>query len=120
MFPSQPWSDPLTDYLASLKRLRTLPSDTLVLPSHGLPFHGLHARVDQLALHHEKRLDQLLSLMTEPKSGRDLAGGLFARAVAEGQIMMALAETLAHASHLVTRGEVERIDDADTTLYRRI
>ena len=40
--PAQPEANPMKDYLDSLTRLEALPPDTLVLPSHGLPFHGLH------------------------------------------------------------------------------
>ena len=121
VFSSQPFADPLSDYLVSLDRLRTLPSDTLVLPSHGLPFHGLHTRVDQLKAHHAKRLEQLLALMGAPKSGYELALGLFERAMGEGQTVMALAETLAHAHRLITTGEVQRdIAAAGKVTYRRI
>ena len=102
VFPSQPQSEPLSDYLLSLKRLRKLPADTIVLPSHGLPFRGLHQRIDQLVEHHAARLGALLELMTTPANGIELAHGLFPRAMAaEGQTVMALAETLAHARHLV-------------------
>ncbi len=110
VFPSQPHSDPLTDYLASLKRLRKLPADTIVLPSHGLPFRGLHTRIDQLASHHAARLDALWDLMAEPANGLKLAHGLFPRAMAaEGQTVMALAETLAHAHHLVAKKRATRM-----------
>lgn len=109
VFPSQPHSDPLSDYLRSLVRLRKLPDDTLVLPSHGLPFRGLHTRLDELAGHHEKRLAQLMDLMKKPTSGCELAHGLFKKAMAEGQTLLALAETLAHAHHLVTKGQAKRI-----------
>jgi len=40
------------DYLAALERFKTLPRETLVLPSHGVPFHGLHARIDVLLAGH--------------------------------------------------------------------
>lgn len=114
VFPSQPWSDPLADYLLSLERLRKLPADTIVLPSHGLPFRGLHARVDQLATHHARRLDALWELMDAPKNGIALAHGLFPRAMAaEGQTVMALAETLAHAHRLVATGRATRSTAAD-------
>ena len=39
---AQPEANPMQEYLDSLTRLEALPADTLVLPSHGLPFHGLH------------------------------------------------------------------------------
>ena len=114
VFPSQPLSDPLADYLASLARLRKLPADTIVLPSHGLPFRGLHTRIDQLALHHKARLQELCDLMERPANGLDLAHGLFAKAMAaKGQTVMALAETLAHAHYLVTTKRAKRIEAAD-------
>ncbi len=108
VFPSQPEANPLGDYLASLQRLASLPDDTLVLPSHGLPFYGLHARLGELEVHHEKRLRQLVDLMTEPKSGVQLAEGLFTRAMAEGQTVLATAETLAHAHYLAAEGRAQR------------
>jgi glyoxylase-like metal-dependent hydrolase (beta-lactamase superfamily II) len=120
VFTSQPWSDPLADYLASLKRLATLPADTLVLPSHGLPFHALHARIRQLEAHHEERLAALLMHMDGLQTGVDLAKKLFTEAVAKGQLFMAMSETLAHANHLVTRGLAERIETDEAVRFRRL
>src|SRR5690606_14145251 len=51
--------DPMGAYLQSLRRLRDLPARTLVLPSHGLPFVGLHARIDALLAHHGQQMDRL-------------------------------------------------------------
>src|SRR5262245_33326125 len=45
---AQPEANPMKEYLDSLARLEALPPDTLVLPSHGLPFKGLHQRLAQL------------------------------------------------------------------------
>ena len=109
VFPTQPQSEPLSDYLLSLTRLRKLPADTIVLPSHGLPFRGLHQRIDQLVTHHAERLAALENLMIEPMCGIAMAHGLFPRAMAaEGQTVMALAETLAHAHHLVATKRAKR------------
>ncbi len=109
VFPSQPRAEPLSDYLFSLKRLRKLPADTIVLPSHGLPFRGLHTRIDQLEAHHDGRLIALWTLMDEPSDGIALAHGLFPKAMAaQGQTVMALAETLAHAEHLVAKKRAKR------------
>ncbi len=47
-------------FLDSIARYaRELPAKTLVLPSHGLPFRGVHERVAQLQAHHDARLDEL-------------------------------------------------------------
>ena len=57
----EPEADPLTLYLASIERLRALPADTLVLPSHGRPFSGLHQRVAQLRDHHDERYAEVMA-----------------------------------------------------------
>ena len=117
VFPAQPQSEPLSDYLASLKRLRKLPADTIVLPSHGMPFRGLHARIDQLSAHHAARLGTLWELLSTPSTGIEMALGLFPKAMAaKGQTVMALAETLAHAQHLVAKKQATRNVAADGTV----
>ncbi len=119
VFTSQPLGNPLKDYLASLKRLAKLPPDILVLPSHGLPFHGLHERIGQLEAHHDKRLGELLTYMDKPKNAADLAKQLFASAVAGGQMMMAMAETIAHANWLVAEGKAMRTETKEAVLFAR-
>ena len=52
-----PDGDPLGSFFDSLTRYAELPADTLVLPSHGLPFYGLRERVGALKQHHAARLD---------------------------------------------------------------
>ena len=55
-----PEGDPLRLFLDSIARYRDLPTDVLVLPSHGKPFRGAHDRVEQLEKHHQDRLGELL------------------------------------------------------------
>jgi glyoxylase-like metal-dependent hydrolase (beta-lactamase superfamily II) len=52
VFDVEPEGNPLPRYLHSLDRLLLLPADTLVLPSHGKPFTGLHQRIAQQHAHH--------------------------------------------------------------------
>ena len=108
VFSGEPLADPLTDYVTSLERFKTLPETTLVLPSHGLPFVGLLPRIAQLQHHHEQRLDIALKAMDRPITGTECARVMFARAVSEGQWYLALGETLAHLHRLVTLGLAER------------
>jgi glyoxylase-like metal-dependent hydrolase (beta-lactamase superfamily II) len=120
VFPNEPLANPLADYLESLDRFRALPADTFVLPSHGMPFYGLHARLDQLAHHHRIRLDQLDSLLDRPRGSMALTNGLFPKAVAEGQGRLALSETIAHAHFLVSQGRATRtVDDAGHVMFAR-
>ncbi len=120
VFPNEPEANPLAEYLDSLDRFRNLPQGALVLPSHGLPFFGLHVRVDELSLHHKQRLEALLELMPKPTHAMALAHGLFARAVAEGQGRHAFAETLAHAHYLTDKGYARKvIGPGGTILFQR-
>lgn len=122
--PSQPTpfdlhvTNPLAQFLDTLAELRALPSDTLVLPSHGLPFRGLHERIDELALHHEERLARVLESCAERRTAADLFDVLFGKKLDAQQMSFALGESLAHAEYLVARGELQREDDAEIVHYR--
>ena len=56
----EPEADALTLYLDSIERMRAIDAEVLVLPSHGLPFKGLHTRIDQLQAHHAERFAEVL------------------------------------------------------------
>ena len=116
---TEPLGDPLGEFLDSLGSFRRLPEDVLVLPSHGHPFHGLHARIDQLAGHHEERLARALEGCASPTPAALIMRTLFDRPLDQHQIGFAIGETLAHLNHLVHRGalEVEQ-DPRGRKLYR--
>lgn len=113
----EPDGNPLKLFLDSLARYGTLPSDTLVLPSHGRVFHGLHPRVRELDVHHDQRLGELTSDCGEPRTAEELIEVLFRRALDAHQIFFALGETVAHLNFLVCREVLERIEGEDG-LYR--
>jgi glyoxylase-like metal-dependent hydrolase (beta-lactamase superfamily II) len=98
-------------------RFRDLPGDLRVLPSHDWPFVGLHARLDQLARHHDERLDLLRRARLEDGTAVEAMAFLFPRALDRHQTGFALGETLAHLNYLVQRIEAARWTDADD-LYR--
>src|SRR5207302_633977 len=56
VWPERPAENPLRYYLDSLARFLRLPADTLILPSHGRPFRGLHHRLSTLVQHDDARL----------------------------------------------------------------
>ena len=125
VFPTEPDADPLGDWLDSLARLRaTLGDDLLVLPAHGEPFIGLHARLDRLAQGHERGLQRLRrSLAEAPKRAIDVFGALFARPIdGKGELLgMATGESLAHINYLVARGDARcEIDAAGVRRYRAV
>jgi glyoxylase-like metal-dependent hydrolase (beta-lactamase superfamily II) len=105
----EPEGDPLARYLASLKKLRAaLPPDILVLPSHNLPFYGVHERIDELAAHHAARCDDVIAACTRPASAADLLPVLFRRQLDRHQMGFALGEALAHLHYLEGRGSLKR------------
>lgn len=124
VFPTEPDADPLADWIASIAKLRAaVPDDVLVLPSHGEPFRGLHARLDRLAGGHHKSLERLRrSLGEAPKRAIDCFGALFARSIEGPELLgMATGETLAHLNHLLARGEIARDTGADgVSRYHRV
>jgi glyoxylase-like metal-dependent hydrolase (beta-lactamase superfamily II) len=108
---SQPTADPLGQFLESLLRYADLPPDTLVLPSHGLPFQGVRERIVQLQEHHEARLGELAEACSTPQSAFDVIGTLFRRKLDTHQMFFAMGEAMAHLHYLYERGAVERFDE---------
>ena len=105
-------------YLDSLERMKALPKDTLVLPSHGRPFKGLHTRVDQLVAHHDDRFAEVRAACAEaPQNAHDLLMVLFKRKLDLHQTTFAMGESVAHLHALWYRGELKRHLDADG-IYR--
>ena len=110
----EPEADPLPLYLDSIAALARLPADTLVLPSHGLPFTGLRARVAQLDDHHAARCADVLAACADRTcSAADLLPVLFQRPLDAHQTAFAIGEAIAHLHLLAGRGEVRAEDGAD-------
>jgi glyoxylase-like metal-dependent hydrolase (beta-lactamase superfamily II) len=109
VWPTDPEGDPLGHFLRSIRRYRELPAATLVLPSHGLPFRGAHARVAQLEAHHEERLAELLAACREaPRSAADVLELLFRRKLDTHQMFFAMGEAIAHLHYLERAGGLRR------------
>jgi len=110
----EPEADPLSLYLTSISRLGELPADTLVLPSHGKPFTGLHQRVAQLHEHHEERLAEVLeACKSGPRCAAELLDLLFKRKLDLHQTTFAMGESVAHLHTLWQAGLVQRRRDQD-------
>jgi glyoxylase-like metal-dependent hydrolase (beta-lactamase superfamily II) len=110
----EPAGDPLARYLASLKKLRkALPPDLLVLPSHNLPFRGVHTRIDELAAHHHARCAEVIAACQRPHSAAELMPILFKRRLDRHQTGFALGEALAHVHYLIGQGEIARATGDD-------
>ena len=109
VYDLEPEANPLPLYLESIDRLRSLPADTLVLPSHGKPFVGLHARIAQLKAHHDERLADVLTACAEaPQHAASLLPVLFKRALDLHQTTFAMGESVAHLHALWLDGRLAR------------
>lgn len=103
--------DPLADFLAALTQMESLPKDALVLPSHGLPFRGLHRRIEQLKAHHRTRCNDLIAACAaHPQTAALLLPVLFARELQDPhQLFFAMSEAIAHLTHLEKTGVLTRV-----------
>jgi glyoxylase-like metal-dependent hydrolase (beta-lactamase superfamily II) len=107
--PVDPLSNPLKMFLDSIARYRELSPETLVLPSHGLPFQGAHARIAQLETHHEERLEALAAACAAaPRSAAEVLEVLFRRRLDTNQIFFAMGEAIAHLHCLHYAGRLAR------------
>ncbi|MFC0399642.1 MBL fold metallo-hydrolase [Paraburkholderia rhizosphaerae] len=114
VFDIEPEGNPLELYLQSLGRYEPMAADTLVLPSHGKPFRGLHTRIAQLRDHHAARLDDVRAACAEePRSAADIVPLMFRRKLDLHQLTFAMGEALAHLHLLWHAGELKRVKDAD-------
>lgn len=118
VYPTEPEANPLADWLESIRRLRArIPDDTLVLPAHGEPFRGLHARLDQIEADHMAKLDRLAArLARRPATAFETFPDLFGRPIAPGERQMATGEALAHLHWLEAEGRARREPGADGRL----
>lgn len=112
-------ANPLASYLSSLERLRTLPANTLVLPSHGVLFYGLQPRIDDLRAHHEAQLAKLMHACTAPMSAYEVLPVLFRRELGGMHLFLALGEAIAHLEYLAQQGELNREQQSNAVRYVR-
>ena len=112
----EPDGNPLKGFLDTLGVFEALPADTLVLPSHGLPFRGIALRVGQLRAHHEARLGELADAVQaspSPLSADELIPVLFRRELDVQQRFFAMGEAIAHLNFLWHAGRLHRRVGAD-------
>lgn len=114
VYPTEPGADPLADWLDSLATLKDrTDAGVLVLPAHGKPFRGAHARLDALIDEHADGLNKLEALCAERKRAVDVFPALFRTKITKHNLIMATGESVAHLNYLLNKGRmtVERDDD---------
>ena len=120
VYPTEPTANPLRFWFESLAKLeQMLPQDVLVLPAHGEPFTGAHARLRQLAAEHREGLAALRKLCREPRRAVDVFPALFKSRITERNLIMATGEAISHLNFLVELGEMKvATDSAGVNWYR--
>ena len=95
--PSEPYANPLRDWITSCARFREhLPPNLLVLPAHESLYEGLHERLTELIDWHEVALEKLYDLCAKPKRAVDVFPALFKSEIGEGSFFPATGESIAH------------------------
>jgi glyoxylase-like metal-dependent hydrolase (beta-lactamase superfamily II) len=117
-------SQPLGDYLQSLRVVRALP-DMRLLPAHGPVTASAHTRIDELLDHHDGRLRECEEAVAAGAgTGYQVACAL--RWTRRGRHleeldpvnqMLAVTETRAHLELLVAQGRLMAAADGDVTVY---
>lgn len=121
VFAIEPDGNPLQQYLDSLDKFSDLPDSTLVLPSHGRPFRGLHTRIAQLRDHHTARLAEVLEACATPQSAAEIVPLMFRRPLDAHQLSFALGEALAHLQQLKFAGLLRQSNNKETVVrFQRI
>src|SRR5699024_1514787 len=99
--------NPLKSYLHSLDKVKKLNAD-LVVPSHGKPFYGANARIDEIVQHHMQRLDFLLEAIMGGSTIYQACGKLFKKELNIHETRFAIGETFAHLEYLRNYGNCKR------------
>lgn len=122
VYPTEPNANPLLDWITSLTALKTrLPEDVLVLPAHGKPFRGAHRRLDALIHEHDTALEKCIELCAEPRRAIDVFPALFKGRISDGNLIMAIGESVAHLNYLLEAKQVTVEPDAEgVSWYRRV
>jgi len=121
VWPTEPEANPLEDWIRSCHKLQAiLPEDTLIGPAHGIPFRGVHKRLEKLISHHEKALDRLTEFCDIPRLATEIYSVLFRRPINDSNRIMAVGESVAHLNCLKERGVLRRtLNDAGQFSYQK-
>jgi len=115
-------SNPLGDYLNSLRNLKKLDVE-LVLPGHGYHFNYFQRRINEIIQHHRERKEAILEILKDgPMVAYEIAskvpwipqkGGVLWQELDSFNRRMALMETLAHLGLLEEEEKVEKVTAPD-------
>lgn len=116
----------LGHYLEALRAIAGVPGIRLALGGHEGSIDDIYARIAQIEISHQRKLDRLLALCAEPHTINELSRAIYSN-VSSYNILLALEEVGAHIEYLDLRGELaianlDEIaeDERAAPRYRRI
>jgi glyoxylase-like metal-dependent hydrolase (beta-lactamase superfamily II) len=119
VYPAEPDANPLQEYIDSLELFAGYSDDLLILPAHGLPFHGLQRRLGQLREHHDDRLALLEEACDEPVRVLSTLKVMYGRRLKPFEAFLGVGEAIAHMNCLIGQGRVRReVDEEGVWIYR--
>jgi glyoxylase-like metal-dependent hydrolase (beta-lactamase superfamily II) len=112
-------TDPLGDYLGSLRRVVEL-APQVAYSGHGEPIRDPVARAQELIRHHHERLRRTAAALgDEPRTGYDVSLALFGFDLKPSARRFAVAEALSHLERLVADGVAVRNGAEGAISYTR-
>ena len=121
VYPHGP-TNPLADFLASLRKVQPLAVD-LVLPAHGGVYSEHQHRINQIFHHHHYRLQEIFDLVRHrARTAYEVASLAFGFDIESPLAVQfpATFETLAHLEYLRAGGKVARVEGNERTLYQAV
>ncbi|WP_286830984.1 MULTISPECIES: MBL fold metallo-hydrolase [Kordiimonas] len=116
----EPEANPLAHWITSLERMKGIPGDPLVLPSHGRVFKGLETRLTALVDSHLGKLKSLHDWCSEARTPVETFPSLFRRKLTGMDFYMALGEALAHLHLLESLSLMKRSFDGDVYRFEAV
>lgn len=99
--PSEPASDLVSPWLASLKMIsQRASSETICLPGHGIPFKGITTRCEQLVAAQKATLLRLLHSLKRPSTAIDCLSAIYRRDLRSAEKDALIAEAVGFLNHL--------------------
>jgi glyoxylase-like metal-dependent hydrolase (beta-lactamase superfamily II) len=121
VIPESPQANTLKEWISSLEQFKSeLPSDTLILPSHELPFIGISERIARMIEIYERTMARICASASEPTTAYQLLEVVYSRIPDTQLLPFSLGSVLAYLHLLESRGILERSKTGHLIRFRRI
>ncbi len=118
VWPTQPNANPMADFFLSCQDIsKVINNQTLVLPSHGLPFYGGENRLNTLSEDAKQDMACLYDFCLQPRTVSETFPILFKANIDENNLMLAFGEALASLNYLCAQGRIIATPDENGIKY---